>query len=94
MSGFTATCPKGHQITGLIQAAFMGIEIERFSEKRMPIYANVQKEEQILVNARAFGERRSDKTRIIDDTDLGALYICAGRCDHLTYDDLIFEEER
>jgi hypothetical protein len=90
---YTATCPKGHRITELIQAAFTGIEIERFSAKRMPITANVEHKLYLMGNVRAFGEDRDSKQRVIDDTDLGARYVCANDCRDLTYDDLVFEEE-
>jgi len=90
---YTATCPKGHRITELIQAAFTGIEIERFSAKRMPITANVEHKLYLLINVRAFGEDRASRERVVDDTDLGARYVCANDCRGLTYDDLVFEEE-
>lgn len=89
-----ATCPKGHRITELIQAAFTGIEIERFSAKKMPITANVEHKLYLLAGVRAFGEDRSTKERVVDDTDLGARYVCTNDCRDLAYDDLIFEEER
>lgn len=94
MSTFIATCPKGHRIIELIQAAFTGIEIERFSAKKMPITANVEHKLYLLTGVRAFGEDRSTKERVIDDTDLGARYVCTNDCRDLTYDDLVFEEER